>query len=323
MGWLLALAWPDRVARARQPGTGRYLLRNGRGAYFAEPDSLARAEYLVVPELDGDEKDARIYLAAPVTAAELDDHLGAAILDVAEVRWDSREQAVSARRQRRLGALVLADELLKKPDPAAVTTAMLAGIRELGLDALPWTPELRQWQARVLLCRQEQPDAADGWPDVSDAGLFATLDDWLAPWLDGVTRRTHLARLDLTAALHGQLGWARQQRLEELAPTHLPVPSGSRVPVDYLDGPVPSLAVRLQEVFGLTATPRIVGGRVPVLMKLLSPARRPVQVTRDLASFWAGAYHEVRRELKGRYPRHYWPDDPLQAEPTRRVKPRG
>jgi ATP-dependent helicase HrpB len=321
-GWLLALAWPDRIARARDPGSGRYLLSNGRGAFFAEPQSLARSEYLVIPELDGSEKEARIHLAAPLTAADLDEHLAGSIVTSADVRWDSRERAVAARRQRRLGALVLSDEPRPDADAAEVTGAMLAGIRELGLAALPWTPELRQWQARVLLCRRAEPEAREPWPDVSDAALLDSLESWLAPWLAGVTRATHLPRVDLAGALHGLLPWARQQRLDELAPTHLTVPSGSRIPIDYLDGPVPSLSVRLQEVFGLTATPRVGGGRVPVLLKLLSPARRPVQVTQDLESFWNTAYHEVRRELKGRYPRHYWPEDPRQAEPTKRVKPR-
>ncbi|MEO8223198.1 MAG: ATP-dependent helicase HrpB, partial [Gammaproteobacteria bacterium] len=317
VGWLLALAYPDRIARTREHGSGRYLLSNGRGAFFAAPQSLARSDFLVIPELEGGEKEARIQLAAPVSAAELEQHFAGSISSTSEVRWDSRERAVVARRQRRLGALVLADESLRQPEPALVTAAMLAGLRELGLGTLPFTPDLRQWQARVLLCGRVEPEAVEPWPDVSDGALLATLESWLTPWLDGVSRATHLARVDLAGALRGLLPWARQQRLDELAPTHLTVPSGSHVPIDYLDGPVPSLSVRLQEVFGLDATPRVGGGRVPVLLKLLSPARRPVQVTQDLASFWTGAYHEVRRELKGRYPRHYWPEDPHQAEPTR------
>jgi len=322
VGWLLALAYPDRIARAREPGSGRYLLSNGRGAFFAEPQSLAKSEYLVIPELEGSEKEARIWLGAPVTATDLERHLSDVIVSTAEIRWDSRQQAVIARRQRRLGALVLADEALREPDAVALTAAMLAGIRELGLTALPWTTELRQWQARVLLCRGTEPDSREPWPDVSDTALLATLGSWLGPWLDGVSRASHIRHIDLAAALRALLTWPQQQRLDELAPTHLTVPSDSRIPIDYLDGPVPSLSVRLQEVFGLTATPRVGGGRVPLLLKLLSPARRPVQVTQDLASFWNTAYHEVRRELKGRYPRHYWPEDPHQAEPTKRVKPR-
>ncbi len=322
VGWLLALAYPDRIARTREQGSGRYLLSNGRGAFFAAPQSLARSDYLVIPGLEGGDKEARIQLAAPVTATELATHLADSITESSEVRWDSRERAVVARRQRRLGALVLSDEALRQPDPALVSAAMLAGLRELGLAALPWTPDLRQWQARVLLCGRAEPEATEAWADVGDTALVTTLEAWLAPWLDGVSRATHLPRVDLAGALHALLPWARQQRLDELAPTHLTVPSGSRIPIDYLDGPVPSLSVRLQEVFGLGATPRIGAGRVPVLLKLLSPARRPVQVTQDLASFWATTYHDVRKELKGRYPRHYWPEDPQQAEPTKRVKPR-
>jgi ATP-dependent helicase HrpB len=226
---------------------------------------------------------------------------------------------VLARRQRNLGQLILGDVALPDPDRAQIAVAMLEGIRSMGLDALPWNAELRQWQARVLLSRDAQPEALPPWPDVSDAALLATLESWLLPWLDGISRRAHLSRLDLRAALHGVL-LAQQQRLDEFAPTHLAVPSGSRIALDYLDGPIPSLSVRLQEIFGLGETPRVAGGRISVLLKLLSPARRPVQVTRDLESFWNSAYHEVRKELKGRYPKHYWPEDPHQAEPTRRAR---
>jgi ATP-dependent helicase HrpB len=322
-GWLLATAYPDRIARARTPGSGRYQLSNGRGACFAEPQSLASSEFLVIAELDAGQREARIFSAAPLDSGDIEQHFGTAIRNTVRVVWDEREQAVLARQQRSLGELILSDVAIRDPDPAAVARALLEGIRSMGLEALPWTPELRQWQARVLLSRAAQPDAAPPWPDVSDAALLATLESWLLPWLDGVSRRTHLARLDLRAALHGLLDWPQQQRLEEFAPAHLSVPSGSRIAIDYLEGPVPSLSVRLQEVFGLRATPRIADGRIGVLLKLLSPARRPVQLTRDLESFWKTAYHDVRKELKGRYPKHYWPEDPHQAEPTRRVRPPG
>lgn len=321
-GWLLALAYPDRIARARVPGSGRYLLSNGRGAFFAEPQSLASADYLVIPELEGGATEARIYLAAPLTARDLEEHLAPALVTSTEVRWDSREKAVLARRKRRLGALLLRDDPVQNPDPEQVSLALLQGLRELGLNALPWTPDLRQWQARVMLCRHTEPHSVSPWPDVRDGVLLAGLEVWLMPWLEGVTRATHLARINLSAALQSLLTGPLPQRLDQLAPSHLPVPSGARVPLDYLDGPVPSMAVRLQEVFGLLGTPRVGGGRVPVLLKLLSPARRPVQVTQDLDSFWKTTYQEVRKELKGRYPRHYWPEDPLKAEATRRVKPR-
>jgi ATP-dependent helicase HrpB len=322
-GWLLACAYPDRIGRWREPRSGRYQLTGGRGARFAEPQSLAGSEFIVVAELDAGEREARIFLAAPLSAAELDAHFPAEIVAEDRVWWDSREQAVLARRQRRLGELVVAETPLPRPDPAAVATAMLAGVRELGLDALPWTPELRQWQARVQLLRAADARAREPWPDVGDAALATAPEAWLAPWLEGISRRDHLARLKLADALYGLLSWEQRRRLEELAPTHVTVPSGSRIAVDYLDGATPSVAVRLQECFGLADTPRIAGGAVALTMKLLSPARRPVQVTQDLASFWAKGYHEVKKELKGRYPRHYWPDDPWNAEPTRRVRPPG
>ena len=214
--------------------------------------------------------------------------------------------------------------LKKSGGPTSRQEAMIAGIRALGLLCLPWTRDLEQWRARVTLLRTHStsPSEADQWPDVSDEALLGSLETWLAPYLDGVTRRDHLARVDLRAALHGLLDWPTQRRLEELAPTHLVVPSGSRIALDYT-GAAPALAVRLQEVFGWMDTPRVAGGRVPVTLELLSPARRPVQVTRDLASFWARGYPEVKKELKGRYPKHYWPDDPHAAVPTRKVRPPG
>ena len=319
-GWLLACAYPDRIGRAREAKSGRYQLSNGRGAAFASAQALAGSEFIVVAELDAGEREARIYTAAPLRRDDIDAHFAEQIEVSDRIEWNSREQAVVMRREERLGRLVLGERPLSAADPALVARALLAGIRELGLDqALPWTEELRRWQARVQLVRQS--DAAF-WPDVSDAALTATLDDWLLPWIDGMSRRAHLAKLDLAAALQALLGWERQRQLDALAPTHLTVPSGSRIAIEYAPDAPPSLSVRLQEVFGLNATPRIVGGRVPVLMKLLSPARRPVQTTQDLQSFWSNTYQEVRKELKGRYPKHYWPEDPHQAEPTRRVRPR-
>jgi ATP-dependent helicase HrpB len=197
---------------------------------------------------------------------------------------------------------------------------LLDGIRELGLDALPWSKEARALRQRLAFAREFDTRAQPPWPDVSDAALDATLDTWLAPWLTGMSRRDHLARLDTTAIIGALLDWNQRQRLDEIAPTHLQVPSGSRIPIDYSGAP--SVAVRLQEVFGLAATPAIGGGRVPLTLQLLSPAHRPVQVTKDLASFWARGYAEVRKELKGRYPKHYWPDDPTTAVATARVRPR-
>jgi ATP-dependent helicase HrpB len=198
---------------------------------------------------------------------------------------------------------------------------MLQGVRELGIGSLPWSRDARDLQARVAFVRG-LGGGFDRWPDLSDAALGASLDAWLAPWLDGITRREHLARVPLLDALLARLSWDERRELETQAPSHLAVPSGSRVRIDYLDESAPAVSVRLQEVFGLEATPRIGGGRIPITFKLLSPAQRPVQVTRDLASFWRGAYAEVRKDLRGRYPKHYWPENPLEAEPVRGVRRR-
>jgi ATP-dependent helicase HrpB len=320
-GILLGWAYPDRIAQSRGAG-GRFVMANGRGAHFAEAQPLSTARYLVAAELDGAEREARIYLAAPLTAADLEEYFGAAIGASAEIRWDDRKQAVVAVRERRLGALVLESSDLKNPDADALLHAVLGGLRSLGLDALPWTRELRQWQARVMLMRRFEVPAPEPWPDLSDAALLATLDDWAPPWLDGVTRREHFARMDLHHALHGRLSHAQGVILAREAPTHMSVPSGSSIPLDYLDGEVPSISVRLQELFGLNVTPSIAAGRLPLLLKMLSPAGRPVQITRDLVSFWERGYHEVKKDLKGRYPKHYWPDDPYTAQATRRARPR-
>ncbi len=320
-GLLLAFAYPDRIGRAREGGGGRYALSGGRGAVFAQATALARCEYIVVAALDAGEREARVQLAAPLDPSLLENHFAAAIDEASSVEWDARASVVAARRVRRLGQLVLRDEPLRDPPPAATLAAMLQGIRAMGLACLPWTRELEQWRARVALARAHDPLGPAAWPDVADTALLDSLEDWLAPWLDKVTRREHLGKVDLRGALHGLLDWNAQRRLEQLAPTHLSVPSGSRIALDYSAG-APTLAVRLQEVFGLMDSPCVADGRVPVTLELLSPARRPVQVTRDLASFWARGYHEVRKELKGRYPKHYWPDDPHEAVPTRRVRPR-
>ena len=199
---------------------------------------------------------------------------------------------------------------------------MLAGLQVMGAVALPWDDDCRQLQARVRFVRALPAEQAARWPDLDDAALLATAEDWLAPWLDGVTRRAHLARLPLHEALRQQLGHDRLRRLDELAPTHLTLPTGNRARVDYIDDLAPVSSMRMQEVFGLATTPRIGGGAVPVTFKLLSPAQRPLQVTRDLASFWRNAYVDVRKDMRGRYPRHYWPENPLEAEPTRGIKKR-
>jgi ATP-dependent helicase HrpB len=320
-GLLLAWAYPDRIGRARGDG-GRYLLANGRGARFAEPQALSKSEFLVAAELDGAEREARIFLAAPLRLADLEEHFSAQMLEHAEIFWDDREHVIRARRERRLGALVLESADMRNPDPEALQHAALTGLRQLGLAVLPWTPELRQWQARVMLMRQFAVPTPAPWPDLSDAALAASLEEWAPAWISGFTRRDHFSRMDLGHALRGRLTYAQSAILEREAPTHFTVPSGSHIPIDYLDGEIPTLSVRLQEMFGLRQTPSVAAGRLPLLLKLLSPARRPVQITRDLVSFWNRGYHEVKKDLKGRYPKHYWPEDPYAAEPTRRARPR-
>lgn len=318
-GALLAVAYPDRVALRRdQPG--RYLLVNGRGATFTGADGLAREDLLVIPALDGADREARVHLAAPVDREALEAALAERILAEHQVGWDSRAEAVVARRVRRLGALVLEDSPWPTAPPDGLVAAMLAGLAELGIGALPWTDASRSLQARLAFVAR-LPGIEPGWPDVSDEGLAADLEAWFGPWLDGCLRRSHLARLKLVDILMARVPYALARRLDELAPTHYVVPSGSRVPIDY-GGEEPALNVRLQELFGLRTTPCIAAGRVPLLLRLTSPAGRPVQVTRDLESFWSRGYAEVRKELKGRYPKHYWPDDPLTAQPTARARPR-
>ncbi|MDX1656779.1 MAG: ATP-dependent helicase C-terminal domain-containing protein, partial [Candidatus Competibacteraceae bacterium] len=319
-GLLVALAYPDRIARRRQGEPGRYRLSSGRGVRLEESDPLAGQDWLAVAQLDAGRpgEEGRIFLAAPIDPAQLEIHLGGLVQEEEQVAWEPRQQAVVACRQRLLGAHILEQKSLSDPDPQRLAAAMAEGIRRLGLEALPWSEPLRQWQARLLSLSQWLPE--EDWPDVSDTALLAQLEDWLGPFLNGITRREHLARLDLATALQTRLDWPRRNRLEILAPTHLTVPSGSRLRLEYRPGQAPVLAVKLQEMFGLGETPRIVQGRVAVVLQLLSPARRPIQVTQDLRGFWERTYPEVKKELKGRYPKHPWPEDPWNAPPTARTR---
>ena len=310
-GVLLAFAYPDRIARRRPGSDNRFIMSNGRGALFVEAEPLAAEDLIVAAHLDGS-REARIFLAARVLAEQLRDTHAALLTPVTQVHWDEREGCVQARRQLRIGELVLDDEPWKEADPQAIALALLTGLRKPGAAALPWNAASRELQARLCFMHGIAPQS---WPDVSDTALLATLESWLLPYINGMSRLVHLKRLDLHAILLAQLDWPAQRQLDEQAPTHLQVPSGSRVRLDYSQ-PTPVLAVRLQEMFGLTETPCIAAGRVPVLLHLLSPARRPVQITQDLAAFWQGSYHDVRKELKGRYPKHHWPDDPLLAQAT-------
>ena len=325
LGALLALAYPDRVAQQRRAGGAEYRLANGRAALFAEPDALMKQPWLVVADLGSrqGQREERIYLAAEFDPDLFDSVLAEQVTAFDQLDWDEREGVFRAERQRKAGELIISREPLTGLDDSARGQALLALVRRKGLELLPWTPELRQWQARVGLLRQMdlQTQSESEWSDVSNDALLETLDHWLLPYLGKVTRLSHFGNLDLSSILHNLLPWPLPQRLEELAPHHLTVPSGSSVRLDYSESP-PILAVRLQELFGLADTPRIANGRQIIKLHLLSPARRPVQVTQDLANFWRSTYAEVKKDLKGRYPKHYWPDDPLIAEPTARVKPR-
>jgi ATP-dependent helicase HrpB len=320
-GVLLAWGYPDRIGRARGE-SGRYLLANGRGARFGEPQALSKSELIVAAELDGAEREARIFLAAPITAELLDEYFSPLITESAEIRWDEREGAVLARRERRLGALLLDSSDIRTPDADAVLRAALLGLKQLGVAGLAWSKDLRQWRSRVMLMRQYAVPTPAPWPDLSDAALDATLEQWAPAWIVGLTRREHFSRLNLRDALESFLSHAQRTILQREAPTHFTVPSGSSIAIDYTDGEIPSVSVRLQELFGLNQTPAVAGGKLPLLLKLLSPAGRPVQITRDLVSFWERGYHEVKKDLKGRYPKHYWPDDPHTAQATRRARPR-
>ncbi|WP_047152338.1 ATP-dependent helicase HrpB [Aneurinibacillus tyrosinisolvens] len=316
-GLLLAFAYPDRIARLRS--SGRFLLRSGRGAVFSKTQPLSNAAYVVAAELDGQGPESRIYLAAPLNLDDVERHFGNQMEEEAFVDWDPAAQAVRARKRRRLGALVLSEVPLSEPDPERCLEALLRGIGEEGLEILPWTKAARQLRQRLHFMHRYKPER---WPDVSGGSLTATMEEWLAPHLYGYKSRADLQKINVAGILESMLSWEQRRELDEYAPTHIVVPSGTRLPVDYSDPASPVLAVRLQEMFGLKETPRIAGGSVPLTLHLLSPAQRPVQVTRDLGSFWRNAYFEVKKDLKGRYPKHYWPDNPLEAIPTSRTRPR-
>jgi ATP-dependent helicase HrpB len=321
-GALLALAFPDRIGQRREGGAGRYLLASGRGAAFIGSVSLAREEFIVALQLDDREREARIDLAAPLERAVLEQLFAAQIVTESRFGWDPRAQAVLARRVRRLDALLLEDTQQPAADDERAVDAMIDGIRQGGLELLPWDQDSRALRARMQFVGTLQRGDLGDWPPSDDAALLQSLSQWLAPYLVGITRREQLARLPLPEALRQRLSAAQQRALDTLAPRELVVPSGSRIRIDYSDPNAPCIAVRLQEVFGLAVTPRVGDGAIPVTLQLLSPAQRPVQITRDLAGFWRSSYLEVRKDMRGRYPKHHWPDDPLQALPSRGARRR-
>ncbi|WP_097459572.1 ATP-dependent helicase HrpB [Mangrovitalea sediminis] len=319
LGELLALAYPDRIAQRRPGKAPRYRLANGRGAVLADDDPLGDAPWLVVAELDGQAREARVFLAAVVDIAGIEATQAERIRERDLLSWDGSTRSVRASRRRELGALVLEEKPLPQPAPEQVLAVLLEALQSMGAEALPWEPAVRQWQARVMLMRSLEPDQ---WPDVGDQALMETLESWAGPFLAGMTRLDQVAKMPLQAALSALLDYPAQQRLAQAAPSHIEVPSGSRIAIDYLADQGPVLAVKLQEMFGLGESPRIADGRVALQIHLLSPARRPVAVTRDLASFWVQGYPQVRKELRGRYPKHPWPEDPWNAPAQRGTKRR-
>jgi ATP-dependent helicase HrpB len=319
---MLALAFPDRVARNR--GNGSFVLANGRGATLDQTSALSRAPFIAVAELTGTAAQGRILLAAPITQAEIEAHFAGQIETADEISFDRGAMALRARRRKRLHAITLSETPLTL-QPSAETARILAdGLISAGLDKLPWSKPARQWRDRVTFLRKAEGDASQNlWPDLSDDALAAQREAWLVPLLYDKVSSKELSPSDLSDALMTLLPWELRARLDREAPTHFEAPTGSQLAIDYEAEQGPTIAVRLQELFGLNTHPSIARGKIPLVLELLSPAHRPVQVTRDLPGFWRGSYAAVRSDLRGRYPRHPWPDDPATAMPTRRAKPRG
>jgi ATP-dependent helicase HrpB len=320
IGMLLGFAYPERLARQREKNSRRYQMASGTGAILPEGSLLAREQYLALGEVDGAGAEVKVFLAAPIDQSDLESAFSAEISTEDEIRWDSRSRSVIARRARHLGSIMIKETLLR-PEGDQALSSMLEGIREMGIVSLPWTGSAGEFRTRSEWLRTSG-NAPAGWPDLSDEALLSTLPRWLGPFLGGISKQEHLSRVDLSAALRGLFSRQQLHEIDRLAPSHLKVPGGSQVRIDYTAGAQPVLAVRLQEMFGETDTPRVAGGKVPLLLQLLSPARRPLAVTQDLRSFWANSYQGFRKQMQARYPRHNWPEDPLAAVPTNRVTKR-
>ncbi len=321
LGIVLAFAYPDRVGELRKNSKENYRLSIGRGAQLLQNDKLTGEPYLVIADLDGKGRDARVYLAAPITYAQLREQFSNEISVHSHVYWDADKERIIADEETRFGALVLDAKRIKKPAPEEVAKALLAVIFEKEMRPLPWSNGSRSVIDRVAFARTHDTDFSD-WPELSEEWLLDNLENWLGPYLLGKNNLAGLQDLKLEDILLTQLTWEHQKRLDDFAPAKLTMPTGSHVRLDYSDPDAPVLAVRLQELFGQADIPGLANGRIPVSIHLLSPARRPAQITKDLAGFWKNSYSAVKKDLKGRYPRHYWPDDPMQAEPTARPKPR-
>jgi ATP-dependent helicase HrpB len=319
VGALLALAYPERIAKNRGAAAGTFLLANGRGATIDATSPLAREQFLAVAELTGTAAAGRILSAAPITLGEIEQKFADRIDSREEITFDPATAKLRGRKSRRLGAIVLAEAQIPVTLGDAAAKLLADAIAGIGVGSLPWTKPLRQWRDRVVFLRM-----SDGgeWPDLSDAALAKTASEWLAPELAANTALGDISADALEAALHRLLPWPLPRRLEAEAPTHFEAPTGSRLPIDYEAEGGPKISIRVQELFGLNRHPAIAGGKIPLVIELLSPAHRPVQTTRDLPGFWRGSYAAVRAEMRGRYPRHPWPDDPVAAVATRRAKPR-
>ena len=316
----MAWAFPDRVASKRD-NRGIYLLQSGQGALIDTIEPLANEEWLVVAELHDQGANTRIRLAAALDELEINELFSSHFESSATTRWDKLSESVISSSQIKLGAITIKESACQNPDPELVAEALMEGISSKGIDQLPWSKKAQSLRERVTLLSRAMPD--QGWPDMSDAALGEALNEWLKPACAGLTRWSHVQKLDMAQAVNNYLFMlgCNTRLLDKLVPTHIEVPSGSNIRISY-DAEQPYLRVRIQEVFGLMQTPKIAEGRVPVVMHLLSPAQRPVQVTQDLQGFWSSSYALVRKDMRGRYPKHYWPEDPSHAEPTRRVRPK-
>ena len=317
-GAMLAFAFPDRVAKNR--GNGSFVLANGRGASIEQSGALAKTPYIAVGELTGTAANGRILLAAPLSQIEIETRFADQIESVDEISFDRASTSLRGRRKRTLHAITLSEAPLTVTASEEAARVFADGLVAMGLDRLPWSKALQQWRGRVMFLRASE---GDGWPDLCDQALIDTRETWLVPALFGKTSLKEFSAGDLSDAIMNLLPWDQRVRLDKEAPTHFEAPTGSMLAIDYEAEQGPTIAVRLQELFGLSSHPSVAKGKVPLVLELLSPAQRPVQVTRDLPGFWRGSYQDVRSDLRGRYPRHPWPDDPATAMPTRRAKPRG
>jgi ATP-dependent helicase HrpB len=318
-GRLVALAFPDRIAKARGKA-GEFLMANGRAAALEAHERLAREPFIAIAEVSGRAGAARILAAAALSEDQVIALAQDEIEERDDVSFDRASLSLRRRRARRLGAIVLSEQILPIEAGAETAAALARGIAAIGIERLPWTKAQKQWRDRVMFLRRAE---GEEWPDLSDAALAQNAQDWLAPFLEGRTSLNAITPNDLDAALAALLPWDMTRKLDAQAPTHFTAPTGSHVAVDYEAEGGPVLAIRVQELFGLSTHPSLAGGRVPLTLHLLSPAHRPIQITKDLPGFWKGSWAAVKAEMKGRYPRHPWPDDPAQAAPTTRAKPRG